>query len=47
MDKANWDKEKLSENWTLLPTELNLVGNKVSANHRFYFWRSQVFSVSG
>ena len=23
MVKANWDKEKLSENWTLLPTELN------------------------
>jgi hypothetical protein len=47
MVKANWDKEELSENWTLLQTELNLVGNKVSANHRVYFWRSQVFSVSG
>ncbi|MBD1913222.1 MULTISPECIES: hypothetical protein [unclassified Leptolyngbya] len=30
MVKANWDKEKLSENWTLLPTELNLVGKKLA-----------------
>lgn len=32
MVKANWDTEELIENWTLLPTELNLVGNKVGAN---------------
>jgi hypothetical protein len=32
MVKANWDTEELIENWTLLPAELNLVGNKVGAN---------------
>ena len=32
MVKANWDAEELIENWTLLPAELNLVGNKVGAN---------------
>ncbi len=32
MVKGNWDTEELIENWTLLPTELNLVGNKVGAN---------------
>ena len=32
MVKANWNTEELIENWTLLPTELNLVGNKVGAN---------------
>ena len=32
MVKANWNTEELIENWTLVPTELNLVGNKVGAN---------------
>ncbi len=32
MVKANWDTEELIENWTLLPTELNLVSSKVGAN---------------
>lgn len=32
MVKTNWDTEELIKNWTLLPTELNLVGNKVGAN---------------
>lgn len=32
MVKANWDTEELIENWTLLPTELELVKNKVGAN---------------
>ena len=32
MVKTHWDDEELIENWTLLPTELELVGNKVGAN---------------
>ena len=32
MVKANWDTEELIENWTLLPTELELVSKKVGAN---------------
>lgn len=32
MVKTNWDTEELIENWTLLPTELELVKNKVGAN---------------
>jgi Domain of unknown function (DUF4158)/Tn3 transposase DDE domain len=32
MVKANWDKEELIENWTLLPQELELVKNKVGTN---------------
>ena len=32
MVKANWDTEELIENWTLLPSELNLVSSKVGAN---------------
>jgi Tn3 transposase DDE domain/Domain of unknown function (DUF4158) len=32
MVKANWDTDELIENWTLLPTELNLVSSKVGAN---------------
>ena len=32
MVKANWDAEELIENWTLLPTELELVSKKVGAN---------------
>ncbi len=32
MVKANWDTEELIENWTLLPTALELVKNKVGGN---------------
>jgi hypothetical protein len=32
MAKVHWDNEELIENWTLLPTELELVSNKVGAN---------------
>jgi TnpA family transposase len=32
MVKPNWDTEELIENWTLLPTELELVRNKVGGN---------------
>ena len=32
MVKAHWDDEELIENWTLLPTELELVSKKVGAN---------------
>ena len=32
MVKANWEHDELIENWTLLPTELELVKNKVGAN---------------
>ncbi len=32
MVKGNWNTEELIENWTLLPTELELVRNKVGAN---------------
>jgi hypothetical protein len=32
MVKSNWDTEELIENWTLLPTELELVRNKVGGN---------------
>jgi TnpA family transposase len=32
MAKVHWDNEELIENWTLLPTELELVSSKVGAN---------------
>ena len=32
MVKPNWDTEELIENWTLLPTELELLENKVGGN---------------
>ncbi len=32
MVKAHWDDEELIENWTLNPTELELVSKKVGAN---------------
>ena len=32
MVKAHWDDEELIENWTLLPTELELVSKKVGAS---------------
>ena len=32
MVKPHWDKEELIENWTLLPTELELVKNKLGGN---------------
>ena len=32
MVKANWNTEELIENWTLLPTELELVKNKIGGN---------------
>ncbi|MEC4896013.1 MAG: DUF4158 domain-containing protein [Oscillatoria sp. PMC 1051.18] len=32
MVKPNWDTEELIENWTLLPTELELVKIKVGGN---------------
>lgn len=32
MVKLHWDTEELIENWTLLPTELELVNKKVGAN---------------
>ena len=32
MVKPDWETEELVENWTLLPTELELVNNKVGAN---------------
>jgi hypothetical protein len=32
MVKTNWDTEELIENWTLLPTELELVKKKIGVN---------------
>ena len=32
MVKPHWETEELVENWTLLPTELELVNNKIGAN---------------
>ena len=32
MVKSPWNSEELIENWTLLPTELELVKKKVSSN---------------
>lgn len=32
MLKKNWEAEELIENWTLIPTELELVRNKVGGN---------------
>ena len=32
MLKSTWDREELIENWTLLPTELELVRKKVGGN---------------
>lgn len=32
MVKPHWDTEELIENWTLLPTELELVKNKMGGN---------------
>ncbi|NES23026.1 MAG: DUF4158 domain-containing protein, partial [Symploca sp. SIO3E6] len=32
MVKPHWETEELIENWTLLPTELELVSQKVGGN---------------
>ncbi len=32
MHQKNWEAEELIENWTLIPTELELVRNKVGGN---------------
>ncbi len=32
MVKPHWDTEELIENWTLLPTELELVRQKLGGN---------------
>ncbi len=45
MVKANWDTEELIENWTLLPTELDLVKNKVGGNQIAFAFLLKHFQI--